>query len=82
MNVPVKETKNGVSTGGDGNYSNKVQKRDVLEFSFIGFDTKDVKVSGPEINIVLSKSSQSLKEVVIISALGIILNKSSLGYSA
>ncbi len=81
VNVLVKGTKNGSSTGGDGNYSIKALKGAVLEFSFIGFDTKDVKVSGPLMNVVLSEGSQSLKEVVVIGSLGRVLDKSSLGYS-
>ena len=82
VNVLVKGTKNGASTGGDGVFAIKAQKGDVLEISYIGFDTKEVKVSGPSMNIVLNEGSQSLKEVVIIGSLGRTLDKSSLGYSA
>ena len=81
VNILIKGTKNGSSTGGDGSYSIKAQKGDVLEISFIGFDTKDVKVTGPSMNIVLSEGSQVLKEVVVIGSLGRVLDKSSLGYS-
>ena len=82
VNVLVKGTKNGSSTGGDGTYSIKAPKGAILEFSFIGFETKDVKTTGPSMNIVLNEGSQTLKEVVIVGSLGRTLDKSSLGYSA
>ncbi len=82
VNVLVKGTKIGSSTGGDGTYSIKAQKGAVLEFTFIGFETKDVKINGTSMNIVLNEGSQTLKEVVIVGSLGRTLDKSSLGYSA
>lgn len=81
VNILVKGTKNGSSTGGDGSFTIKAQKGDVLEVSYIGFDTKNIKISGPTLNVVLNESSQALKEVVIVGALGRTLDKSSLGYS-
>ena len=81
VNVLVKGTKNGSSTGGDGTYSVKAQKGAVLEFTFIGFETKEVKITGPSMNVVLSEGSQTLKEVVVTGALGINRPKASLGYA-
>jgi TonB-linked SusC/RagA family outer membrane protein len=81
VNVLVKGTKNGSSTGGDGTYSIKAPNGAVLEFTFIGFETKNVKITGPSVNVVLSESSQSLKEVVVTGSLGIKRSKSSLGYA-
>ena len=66
VNILVKGTKNGSSTGGDGNYSIKTQKGAVLEFSFIGFETKEVKITDVTLDVVLSEGSQSLKEVVVV----------------
>ena len=82
VNVLVKGTKSGSSTGGDGSYSIKAQKGAILEFSFIGFETKEVKVNGVSLNVVLNENSQTLKEVVIMGSMGRTLDKSSLGYSA
>ena len=82
VNVLVKGTNIGSSTGGDGSYVIKAEKGAILVISFIGFDTKEVKVTGPSMNIVLNEGSQSLKEVVIVGSLGRTLDKSSLGYSA
>ena len=55
VNVLVKGTKSGSSTGGDGSYSIKAQKGAILEFSFIGFETKEVKVNGVSLNVVFCK---------------------------
>jgi len=66
VNVLVKGTKNGSSTGGDGTYSIKAPKGAVLEFTFIGFETKDVKIAGTTLDVVLNEGSQSLKEVVVV----------------
>lgn len=81
VNVLVKGTKNGSSTGGDGVYTIIAQKGAVLEISYIGFETKEVKVSGPSIDIVLSEGAQALKEVTVTGALGITKSKNAQGYS-
>ncbi len=80
VNVLVKGTKNGSSTGGDGSYSIKAQIGSVLEFSFIGFATKEVKVTGASMNVVMSEGPQALKEVVV-GAFGISRSKPSQGFS-
>jgi len=82
VNVLEKGTNNGSSTGGDGSFSIKVQKGTVLIFSYIGFDAKEMKVTGNSMKVLLNEGSQTLKEVVIIGSLGRTLDKSSLGYSA
>lgn len=82
VNILIKGTKKGSSTAGDGSYSINTPKGAVLEFSFIGFESKEIKVNSTSINVVLNEGSQSLKEVVIVGSLGRTLDKSSLGYSA
>lgn len=82
VNVLEKGTNNGSSTGGDGSFSIKVQKGAVIVFSYIGFDAKEMKVTGNSMKVILNEGSQTLKEVVIIGSLGRTLDKSSLGYSA
>ncbi|RPD96134.1 TonB-dependent receptor [Aureibaculum marinum] len=67
VNVIVQGTTNGTSTDFDGNYSIKVNKGDVLEFSFIGFTTQFITVADQtEINVVMQVDSQTLDEVVVI----------------
>ena len=69
VNVVVKGTTNGVITNSDGTYSivpADVQK-DVLTFSFIGFETKEVKINAQTvINVQLGSSTLEIEEVVAV----------------
>jgi TonB-linked SusC/RagA family outer membrane protein len=68
VNVIQKDvSKNGTVTDADGNYSLKVTHRDAtLTFSYIGFITQDVAVSGSGLNVVMREDLQNLEEVVVI----------------
>ncbi|GIJ97481.1 hypothetical protein CAPN001_20500 [Capnocytophaga stomatis] len=44
--IVVKGTTHGVSADFDGNYSIEAKQGDVLEFSFIGFQTQTQKITG------------------------------------
>jgi TonB-linked SusC/RagA family outer membrane protein len=69
VNVVVKGTTNGVITDMDGKYSiaPKDVQKDILQFSFIGYDTKEVKINGEKlINIQLTSSNLQLEEVVAV----------------
>ena len=69
VNVVVKGTTNGVITDYDGKYSitpANIQK-DVLLFSFIGMETKEVTINGEKvINVQLKSSTQQIDEVVAV----------------
>ncbi len=67
-NVLVKGTTVGTTTDSDGSFSIEVPQGDaVLVFSFIGFETQEVAVSGRTlINVSLAASAESLSEVVVI----------------
>ena len=68
-NVIVKGTTRGVSTDLDGNFTlDKVSPGDVLEISYIGMETQDVKVVAGRhyLEIALKDDTQQLKEVVVI----------------
>lgn len=80
VNIVVKGTKTSTSTGIDGDFTIKAEKGTILAISFIGFESKEVKVTGPTMNVTMSEGPQALKEVVI-GALGISRSKSSQGYS-
>jgi TonB-linked SusC/RagA family outer membrane protein len=82
VNITVKGSKTGITTGMDGEFASKAEKGDVLLVSYIGYDAKEVKVTGENLKIVLTEGSQALKEVVIVGSFGRTLDKSSLGYSA
>jgi len=67
VNVVIKGTSKGVSTDFDGNYSIEASEGDVLEFSFIGFKTKDVVVGVQStVNVTLEEDVSNLDEVVVI----------------
>jgi len=68
-NVVVKGTTNGVTTNNDGSYSITPSNalKDVLTFSFIGFETNEVKVNGQKvINVQLKTGTLEVEEVVAI----------------
>jgi TonB-linked SusC/RagA family outer membrane protein len=67
-NVIIKGTKKSVVTDMDGNYSIEVNSNeDVLIFSFVGYNTQEIKVGSESvINVKLIATDNSLKEVVIV----------------
>lgn len=69
-NVTVKGTTKGVSSDFDGNYEIEAKQGDVLEFSFVGFQTQTKKVVGGGksliINISLQEDAQELEDVVVV----------------
>lgn len=69
-NVLVKGTTHGVVSDFDGNYTIQANPGDVLEFSFIGFQTQTKKVAGGGksliINILLKEDTQQLEDVVVV----------------
>lgn len=67
VNILVKGTSSGTITDLDGNFTIKASSEDVLVFSFIGYNTKEVPVSGQSvINVQLEQDAESLDEVVVI----------------
>ena len=80
-NVVVKGTTRGVQTDFDGNYSIEVAQGEVLVFSFLGMQTKELTVGmNTEWDVILEPNASELQEVVI-TALGIEREKKSLGYA-
>lgn len=67
VNVVVKGTSTGTNTDFDGNYTLRVSPGQVIEFSFVGFQTVERTVgSGNVINVSMEEDSQALDEVVIV----------------
>ena len=68
-NVVIKGTTNGLITNNEGLFSivpANIQK-DVIQFSFIGYDTKEVPINGQSvINVQLTASTLQIEEVVAI----------------
>ena len=81
ISVTVKGSKRGVSTNIGGVFAIEAKKGDVLVFSSIGYQTREVVV-GEEtaLSVVLVAANQQLTEVVV-TALGIKKERKSLGYS-
>ncbi len=64
--VAVKGTTNSVATDIDGNYTISAPLNAVLQFSFIGYQSQEVTVTGNTVNVVLQEEAQELNEVVIV----------------
>ena len=81
VNILVKGTNNGAAADFDGNYSIEASQGDVLVFSFIGFATQEITVSGNTVNVTLIEDSSELEEVVITTAFGIGKKEKEIGYA-
>ena len=76
--VSIAGTQMGTQTDAGGKYSIKANQGDVLEFSFLGKDSKTVTVgAGNVINVVLATSSNTIECVQIVGALGIKRSKNA-----
>ncbi|MBQ9296216.1 MAG: TonB-dependent receptor [Paludibacteraceae bacterium] len=66
-NVMVKGSTNGTITDFDGNFSLQAKQGDVLQVSFMGYKTQEVKVSGAgPLRVTLVPDNVQLQEVVAI----------------
>ena len=71
VTIRVKGSTKGSMTDANGQYSIAVSGNEVLQFSMIGYTSKEVAVGNvSELNIVLSQDQKQLQEVVV-TALGI-----------
>ncbi|WP_100615309.1 vWA domain-containing protein [Confluentibacter citreus] len=67
VTILVKGTTNGTATNFDGLYQIKAKDSDVLVFSYVGYDTKEMKVGTlTTINVALKASAQALNEVIVV----------------
>lgn len=68
VNVVVKGTSIGLTTGIDGNYSISVPSSgSVLSFSFIGYATREITVGNQsEINVLLLENLKDIGEIVVV----------------
>ncbi|MCH3885316.1 SusC/RagA family TonB-linked outer membrane protein [Tenacibaculum aquimarinum] len=67
VSVRVVNTNNGVETDFDGNYSLKVSKGVVVEFSSLGYATQTVTIDNQKtLDVVLAEDADVLDEVVIV----------------
>jgi len=81
VTIRVKGTAKSAQSDLNGQFTIDAEANDVLVFSFIGFNTQEVKLaSGASLTVTLTESSSQLGEVVV-TALGIKKERRSLGYS-
>ena len=68
IGVSIKEagTTNGTITNIDGNFSLQTHRGVKLEFSYIGYKTETVEVTGAVLNVSLKEDSELLDEVVVV----------------
>jgi hypothetical protein len=80
VSVVVKGTTSGTITSIDGVYSVKVNSsNDVLVFSFLGYEGKEIVVGSQSIIDVVLTQSAEIIEGVVVTALGIKREKKALG---
>jgi TonB-linked SusC/RagA family outer membrane protein len=84
VSVKLKSSKVGTTTGADGKYSLKIPagQGSVLVFSFIGFNPIEKSVTGNSVDVMLSENANSLQEVAVVSAGGILRTPKEQGYAA
>lgn len=72
----------GVTTNINGQFTikNLPANAKTLVFRFVGFQTKEVAITGGEINVTLDSENQKIEEVVV-TALGIKKDRKKLGYN-
>ena len=66
--VLVQGTTKGTSTDVDGKYTISAKMGDLLQFSYVGLETKTIKVSSTTINVSLAGSGETLQDVVVLGS--------------
>ncbi len=67
VSVKVKNSKKGTETDFDGNFSLIAKKGDVIIFSYLGYESLEIKVSDfSYVDVFLTESSEHLDEVVVV----------------
>lgn len=67
VSVIVKGSTTGVMTDFDGAYTIPCDSKDILQFSYIGFQTQEIVVGDKSsVNVTLSEDSKILDEVIVI----------------
>lgn len=66
--VMIHGTTQGTTTDTDGHYSIEVRPNDILDVSYLGFNTEQVAVKGREVvNIKLEPSRETLEETTVVA---------------
>lgn len=67
VNITEKGTSKGVVSDFDGNYSIEVSSGATLRFSYVGYATQDISVSGKTaLDVAMVEQSEGLNEVIVV----------------
>lgn len=66
--VLLKGTTKGTTTDADGKFTITAKTGDVLQFSYVGLETKSVTVTGITLNVTLTGTGETLQDVVILGS--------------
>ncbi|WP_282085708.1 SusC/RagA family TonB-linked outer membrane protein [Aquimarina algiphila] len=80
VNVLIKGTNTGTLTDFDGNYEIAAEQGDVLTFSYVGFQSKEIVITNNALNVILQEDVSTLEEVIVV-AQGISKSRKALGYA-
>ena len=64
--VLVIGTKTGTATDIDGNFTIQAERGATVSFSYVGYNTREVKVTGGRLDVALEENSGVLDEVVVV----------------
>jgi TonB-linked SusC/RagA family outer membrane protein len=82
VSVGIRGTTTGTQTTTDGRYTLSVPSGVSLTFSFIGYATQTLPVTGPTLNVILTSESRQLGEVLVTGALGLTRTRNQQAYAA
>lgn len=81
VSVVIKGTTVGVSTDINGNYSIRVPQGSTLQYTFIGMNAEEVLITRAGTFNVVMVPEETMLEEFVVTALGIVREKKSLGYA-
>ena len=64
--IMVKGSRTAVTAGADGAFTLTAKEKDVLVISYVGYQDKEVSVSGTTLNVAMVKGDKSMDDVVVI----------------
>ena len=66
--IVVKGTAKGTTTDVDGKFTISAKTGDVLQFSYVGLETKSITVTGNILNVTLIGTGETLQDVVVLGS--------------
>ena len=66
VSVIIKGTSLGATSDFNGNYTVRAKFDDVLIFSYLGYQTRELKITSTTVNVSLQEDTESLDEIVLI----------------